>query len=88
MATLYYAENVPIALTQTPIPTPHSCIGQESESKSVPESVFGNVNEPLVAFHGLKHETSLHNPLCAAGANVIHIPPTHNTVNANVEGQM
>ena len=47
MATLYYAENVHIAQTQTRIPTPYFCIGQESESESVPESVSGNVNEPL-----------------------------------------
>ena len=29
------------------IPTPYFCTGQESESESVPESVSGNVNEPL-----------------------------------------
>ena len=42
MATLYYAEHVYIAQTQTWIPTPYFCKRQESES----ESVFGNVNEP------------------------------------------
>ena len=44
MATLYHAEHVHIARTQTWIPTPYFCIGQES----VPESVPGNVNEPLL----------------------------------------
>ena len=44
MATLYYAEHVQ---TQTQIPIPYFCIGQESESESVPESIFGNINEPL-----------------------------------------
>ena len=45
MATLYYAEHVHI--TQTRIPTPDFCMGQESESEFVPESISGNVNEPL-----------------------------------------
>ena len=45
MATLYYAEHVHIAQTQTRIPTPCFCVGQESVS----ESVSGNVNEPLLA---------------------------------------
>ena len=45
-ATLYYAEHVHIALTRTRIPTSYLCIGQESESESVPESVSVNVNEP------------------------------------------
>ena len=31
--------------TQTQIPTPYFCIGQESESKSVSESISGNENE-------------------------------------------
>ena len=39
MATLYCTEHVHIAQTQIPIP----CTGQESG----PESVSGNVNEPL-----------------------------------------
>ena len=39
--------NIYIAQTQTWIPTPHFSIGQESESKTVTESVSGNVNEPL-----------------------------------------
>ena len=43
MATLYYAEHVHVAQTQTRIPTPYFCVGQESES----ESVSGSVNEPL-----------------------------------------
>ena len=45
MATLYYAEHVHI--TQTRIPTPYFCMGQESESEFVPESISGIVNEPL-----------------------------------------
>ena len=45
MATLYYAEHVHI--TQTQIPTPYFCVGQESEYESVPESITGNANEPL-----------------------------------------
>ena len=36
-----------IAQTQTRIPTPYFCIGQESESESLLESVSDNVNEPL-----------------------------------------
>ena len=36
MATLYYVENIHIAQTQTQIPTPYFCIGQGSESESVP----------------------------------------------------
>ena len=48
MATLYYAEHVHIAQTWTQIPTPYFCVGQVSESESVPESVSGNVNEPWV----------------------------------------
>ena len=47
MATLYYAEYVHIAQTQTPIPTHYFCIGQESESKCLPESISGSENEPL-----------------------------------------
>ena len=46
MATLQYAENVH-RLRLGGIPTPYSCVGQELESESVPESVSGNVNEPL-----------------------------------------
>ena len=47
MATLNYAEHVHIvAQIQTQIPTAYFCIGQESESDSVPESVSGNVNKP------------------------------------------
>ena len=47
MAKLSYAEHVHIAQTRTPIPTPYFRLGQESESESVPESISGNVNEPL-----------------------------------------
>ena len=36
IATLCYAEHVHMAQTQTWMPTPHFCIGQESESKSIP----------------------------------------------------
>ena len=43
MATLYYAEHVPIVQTQTRIPTAY-CMGQESESESASESISGNVN--------------------------------------------
>ena len=43
MATLYYVEHVHFAQTGTRIPTPYFCIGQVSESESVPESVSGNV---------------------------------------------
>ena len=46
-ATLYYVEHVHTAQILTQIPTPYYCTGQESESKSEPESVSGNVNEPL-----------------------------------------
>ena len=35
-----------ISQTQTQILTPYLCVGQESESESVPKSVSGNVNEP------------------------------------------
>ena len=45
MATLCCTEHVHIAQTQTLIPTSYFCIGQESESKSEPESVSSNVNE-------------------------------------------
>ena len=51
MATLYYAEHVHIAQTQTRIPTPYFCTGQESESESVPESISGNLNEPWILMH-------------------------------------
>ena len=47
MATLYYKEHVHIAQTQTQIPIPYFCREQESECESVPESIFGNINEPL-----------------------------------------
>ena len=40
MATLYYAEHVHIPQTRTQISTPYFCEGQESESKSVPQSVI------------------------------------------------
>ena len=46
MATYYYAEHVHIAQTRTWIPT--SYFWQESESEFVPESISGNVNEPLI----------------------------------------
>ena len=50
MATLCYAEHVHIAQTRTGIPTSYFCVGQESVyisvSKSVPESVSGNVKRP------------------------------------------
>ena len=36
-----------IAHTLTRIPFHYFCIGQESKSESIPESVTGNVNEPL-----------------------------------------
>ena len=35
-----------VRIAQTHIPTPYFCIGQESDSESVPESVSSNVNEP------------------------------------------
>ena len=47
MATLYYGQHVHIAQTRTSIPTSYICVGQESESESILESIFGNVNEPL-----------------------------------------
>ena len=34
-------------MARTEIITPHLRIGQESESEFVPESVSGNVNDPL-----------------------------------------
>ena len=46
IATLHYA--VHIAQTWTHIPTSYFCVRQETESKSVPGSVSGNANEPLV----------------------------------------
>ena len=45
MATLYYAKHFSL---QTRILTAFFCVAQESESKSVPESVCGNVNGSLV----------------------------------------
>ena len=50
MATLYYAEHVHIAQTQTQIHTPYFYIGQESESKPVSVSESGNVFRPLDPF--------------------------------------
>ena len=47
MATLYCAEHVHTAQTQTRIPTPYFFVGPESESESIHESVSSNVNEPL-----------------------------------------
>ena len=47
MATSYYAEHVHVAQTQTQILTLYLCIGQESETESVPESVSGYAIEPL-----------------------------------------
>ena len=47
MATLYCIEYVHIAKTQTQIPTPYFCTGQESESVSVSESISGDVYESL-----------------------------------------
>ena len=44
MAILHWAEHVYIADL---IPTVYFCAGQESESESIPESISGNVNEPL-----------------------------------------
>ena len=38
---------------QTRIPTPYFCVGQEIESKSVPKSVSGNVNEPFYLHLGI-----------------------------------
>ena len=46
IATLHYTEHIHMAQTQTWIPTPHFCIGQESESKSIPLSEFNNVSKP------------------------------------------
>ena len=48
MATLYYAGHVHIAQTRTQIPTPYFRMEQESESESLSESVYGNVNKPLL----------------------------------------
>ena len=45
LATLYYAEHIHVAQTQTQISTPYFCTGQESEWECVPDSVSGNVNE-------------------------------------------
>ena len=46
MATLYYAEHVHIAQTRTRIPTAYLCIGQKSQSESLPVSEPGNVFKP------------------------------------------
>ena len=45
MATLYYAEHFTLhgLGLRSLLPV---CVGQESESESVPESVSGHVNEP------------------------------------------
>ena len=60
MATLYCAEHVHIAQTRNRIPTPYSCVGHESESEFIPESVSGSVNEPLSELHrGRKFEDLL-----------------------------
>ena len=40
MVTLYCAEHVLIVQTRIQIPTAYFCIGQESESKSIPESIL------------------------------------------------
>ena len=48
MATLCCAEHVHITQTWTWIPISYFCIGEECQSKSVPESISGNVNEPLM----------------------------------------
>ena len=48
---MYYAEHVHIAQTRTQIPFLYFCTGQVSESEFVPESVSGNVNEPLIVKH-------------------------------------
>ena len=47
MARLYYVERVHTGQNQTQILNPYLSTGQESTFESVPESVFGNVNEPL-----------------------------------------
>ena len=46
IATLCYAEHVHMAQTQTWMPTPNFCIGQESESKSIPLFESGTVFKP------------------------------------------
>ena len=51
MATLYIVlcrTYIHTAQIRTRIPPTYFYIGQESNSESVPESVSGNVNEPLV----------------------------------------
>ena len=55
MATLYCTEHGHIAQTQTRIPTPYLFRWQESESESVPESISGNVSEPLGSTHYVVH---------------------------------
>ena len=55
---LYYAEHVHIVQTRTGIPIPYFCIAQQS--KSVPESVSGNVNEPLERAISYNKKISLH----------------------------
>ena len=54
ITTLYYAEHVHIAEMWTWIPIPYFCVGQESESESVPEPISGNVNEPLLPTTGMR----------------------------------
>ena len=67
MATLYYVEHVHI--TQTQIPTHYFCIGQESEYESVPESITGNVNEPLTGDEKVPNgKTALRNPYSSSNS--------------------
>ena len=63
MATLHYAENVHIAQTLTRIPTVYFSLGQESES--VPQSVSGNINEPLDGNIEKYRYENYHYPLAA-----------------------
>ena len=58
MATLYYVEHVHIAQTRTRITTAYFRMGQESKSESVPELIFGNVNESLPVEEHLIHRYS------------------------------
>ena len=53
MATLYCTEHVHISQTQTQIPTPYFCVGQEYDYMLVSESVSDNVNEPLYAIKNI-----------------------------------
>ena len=54
MATLHCAEHVHIVQTGTRIPILYFCIGQESKSVSISESVSSNVIEPFNILH-FKH---------------------------------